>query len=59
MQNSDPITTQSGLGLRETLFVFGEDDPTVDLAYDRYYTHAADLAKEHGISSLRFVNRKN
>lgn len=51
MQNSDPITTQSGMGLREALFVFGDDDPTVGRACDRYYTLAADLAKEHVIAS--------
>lgn len=59
MQNSDPITTQSGMGLRAALFVFGDDDPTVDGTCDRYYTHVADLAKDHVKASQRLVNRKN
>ena len=59
MQNSVPITTQSGMGLRAALFVFGEDDPTFDGTCDRDYIHVIDLVKSQVITSQRLVDKKN
>ena len=58
-QNLVPFITQTGLGLRETLSVFGDDYPTPDGTCVRDYIHVVDLAKAHVIALQRLLDKKN
>jgi UDP-glucose 4-epimerase len=58
-QNLVPFITQTGLGLRETLSVFGDDYPTPDGTCVRDYIHVVDLAKAHVIALERLLDKKN
>jgi UDP-glucose 4-epimerase len=58
-QNLVPFITQTGMGLREELSVYGDDYPTVDGTCIRDYIHVVDLAKAHLIALQRLVNKKN
>lgn len=58
-QNLVPFITQTGMGLRESLSVYGNDYPTVDGTCVRDYIHVVDLAKAHVIALQRLVNKKN
>ncbi|MFV8371833.1 UDP-glucose 4-epimerase GalE [Flavobacterium sp. LB2P74] len=58
-QNLVPFITQTGMGLRATLSVYGNDYPTVDGTCVRDYIHVVDLAKAHVIALQRLVNKKN
>ncbi|MFQ3174772.1 MAG: UDP-glucose 4-epimerase [Flavobacterium sp.] len=58
-QNLVPFITQTGMGLREELSVYGDDYPTVDGTCIRDYIHVVDLAKAHVIALQRLVNKKN
>jgi UDP-glucose 4-epimerase len=58
-QNLVPFITQTGMGLREELSVYGDDYPTVDGTCIRDYIHIVDLAKAHVIALQRLVNKKN
>ena len=44
-QNLVPFITQTGIGLRKELMVYGNDYPTVDGTCIRDYIHVVDLAK--------------
>lgn len=57
--NLVPFITQTGIGLREQLSVFGDDYPTDDGTAIRDYIHVIDLAKAHVISLERLLNGKN
>src|SRR5690606_5109359 len=46
-QNLVPFITQTGIGLRKELSVFGDDYPTPDDTCIRDYIHVVDLAKAH------------
>ena len=46
-QNLVPFITQTAIGLREQLAVFGNDYPTEDGTCIRDYIHVVDLAKAH------------
>lgn len=46
-QNLVPYITQTALGLREQLSVFGDDYPTHDGTCIRDYIHVVDIAKAH------------
>jgi UDP-glucose 4-epimerase len=58
-QNLVPYITQTAIGLREQLSVFGEDYPTPDGTCIRDYIHVVDLAKAHVIALQRLLNASN
>ena len=58
-QNLVPFITQTALGLRKELSVYGGDYPTVDGTCIRDYIHVVDLAKAHVIALERLLNNKN
>ncbi|MEH6680551.1 MAG: UDP-glucose 4-epimerase GalE [Sediminicola sp.] len=58
-QNLVPFITQTGVGLREQLSVFGDDYPTPDGTCIRDYIHVVDLAKAHVVALERLLNHRN
>jgi UDP-glucose 4-epimerase len=58
-QNLVPFITQTGIGLREQLSVYGDDYPTPDGTAIRDYIHVVDLAKAHVVAMHRLVENKN
>ncbi|MEO9513082.1 MAG: UDP-glucose 4-epimerase GalE [Flavobacteriaceae bacterium] len=58
-QNLVPFITQTGVGLREQLSVFGDDYPTEDGTCVRDYIHVVDIAKAHVVALQRLLNQKN
>lgn len=58
-QNLVPFITQTGLGLRNELSVYGDDYPTPDGTAVRDYIHVVDLAKAHVIALKRLLDKKN
>ena len=58
-QNLVPFITQTALGLRKQLSVFGDDYPTSDGTCIRDYIHVVDLAKAHVIALQRLLNKQN
>jgi UDP-glucose 4-epimerase len=58
-QNLIPYITQTGIGLRQELSVYGDDYPTPDGTCIRDYIHVVDLAKAHVIALQRLINKKN
>jgi len=57
--NLVPFITQTGLGIREELKVFGNDYNTIDGSCVRDYINVVDLAKAHVIAIQRLINKKN
>ncbi|EZH71599.1 UDP-galactose-4-epimerase [Aquimarina atlantica] len=58
-QNLIPFITQTAIGLREQLSVFGDDYPTSDGTCIRDYIHVVDLAKAHVVALQRLLDGKN
>jgi len=58
-QNLVPFITQTAIGLREQLSVFGDDYPTPDGTCIRDYIHVVDLAKAHVIALERLLKGNN
>jgi UDP-glucose 4-epimerase len=58
-QNLVPFITQTAIGLREKLSVFGNDYPTPDGTAIRDYIHVVDLAKAHVVALKRLLNQQN
>ena len=58
-QNLVPFITQTAIGLRKELSVFGDDYPTPDGTCIRDYIHVVDLAKAHVIALKRLLENKN
>ncbi len=58
-QNLVPFITQTGIGLRKELSVFGSDYPTPDGTCIRDYIHVVDLAKAHVVALKRLIEKKN
>ncbi|MFP9112403.1 UDP-glucose 4-epimerase GalE [Flavobacterium sp. RHBU_3] len=58
-QNLVPFITQTAIGLREQLSVFGDDYTTPDGTCVRDYIHVVDLAKAHVVALQRLVDAKN
>jgi UDP-glucose 4-epimerase len=58
-QNLVPFITQTAIGLREQLSVFGNDYPTPDGTCIRDYIHVVDLAKAHVVALERLLENKN
>jgi UDP-glucose 4-epimerase len=58
-QNLVPFITQTSIGLRQELSVYGNDYPTPDGTCIRDYIHVVDLAKAHVIALQRLLNKNN
>lgn len=58
-QNLVPFITQTAVGLRAQLSVFGDDYPTEDGTCIRDYIHVVDLAKAHVAALQRLIDNKN
>ena len=58
-QNLVPFITQTGLGLRKELLVYGDDYDTPNGTCVRDYIHVVDVAKAHVIALQRLLNKKN
>jgi len=58
-QNLVPYITQTGIGLRKQLSVFGDDYPTTDGTCIRDYIHVVDLAKAHVKALVRLIEGNN
>jgi len=54
-----PYVTQTAIGIREKLNVFGKDYNTPDGTAIRDYIHVVDLAKAHVVAIHRFLNNLN
>lgn len=54
-QNLVPYITQTGVGLREQLSVFGDDYPTPDGTAIRDYIHVVDVARAHVAAVQRLL----
>jgi UDP-glucose 4-epimerase len=55
--NLMPYITQTAMGVREKLMVFGNDYPTKDGTPIRDYIHVVDLAEAHVIAVKRLLNK--
>jgi UDP-glucose 4-epimerase len=58
-ENLVPFITQTALGLRDELKIFGDDYNTPDGSCIRDYLHVVDLAKAHVIAVKRMLENKN
>ena len=58
-QNLVPLVTQTAIGIREKLLVFGNDYLTPDGTCIRDYIHVVDLAKAHVIAMKRLIAEEN
>jgi len=58
-QNLVPFITQTAMGIRKELSVYGDDYPTVDGTCIRDYIHVVDLAKAHVVALQRLIDHKN
>jgi UDP-glucose 4-epimerase len=58
-ENLVPYITQTAIGLRDELKVFGDDYDTPDGSCIRDYLHVSDLAKAHVVAVKRLMERKN
>lgn len=54
-QNLVPFITQTAIGKREKITVYGDDYNTADGSAIRDYIHVVDLAKAH-VAALKFLN---
>ncbi len=57
--NLVPFITQTAMGIREQLSVFGDDYNTPDGSCIRDYINVVDLAKAHVVAVNRLLNKKN
>lgn len=57
--NLVPFITQTGVGIREQLSVFGDDYETPDGTAVRDYIHVVDLAKAHVVALERLLKGNN
>ncbi len=57
--NLVPFITQTAIGIRKQLSVFGHDYNTPDGTAIRDYIHVVDLAKAHVVATERLLNNKN
>ena len=57
-QNLIPFITQTAIGKREMLSVFGNDYPTIDGSCVRDYIHVMDLARAHVIALKSLLEDK-
>ena len=57
--NLVPFITQTAIGIRDQLSVFGNDYNTPDGTAIRDYIHVVDLAKAHVVAAERLLQNKN
>lgn len=57
-QNLVPFITQTAMGIRQELSVFGNDYPTPDGTCIRDYIHVVDLAKAHVVALQRLLQNE-
>jgi UDP-glucose 4-epimerase len=57
--NLVPFITQTAIGIRKQLSVFGDDYNTPDGTAIRDYIHVVDLAKAHVVATERLLQNKN
>lgn len=57
-QNLVPFITQTAIGKRQELSVFGDDYPTPDGTCIRDYIHVMDLAKAHVVALEKLLDNK-
>jgi UDP-glucose 4-epimerase len=57
-QNLVPFITQTAIGKREKITVYGDDYNTADGSAIRDYIHVVDLAKAH-VAALKFLNENS
>ncbi len=57
--NLVPYITQTAIGIREELSVFGNDYNTKDGSCIRDFIHVVDLAKSHVLAVQRLIGKKN
>ncbi len=57
-QNLVPFITQTAIGKREKITVFGDDYETLDGSCVRDYIHVVDLAKAH-VSAIKRMEQRN
>lgn len=57
-QNLVPYITQTGIGQRDELSIFGDDYPTEDGTCIRDYIHVVDLADAHVVALERLLQSK-
>lgn len=57
-QNLIPYLTQTAIGIREKLSVFGDDYDTPDGSCIRDFINVVDLAKAHVIAIRRILEKK-
>jgi len=58
-ENLVPFITQTAIGLRDELKVFGDDYNTPDGSCIRDYLHVVDLARAHVVAVKRLMGNKN
>jgi UDP-glucose 4-epimerase len=58
-ENLVPYITQTAIGLRVELKVFGDDYETPDGSCIRDYLHVTDLSKAHVVAVKRLIDKKN
>lgn len=58
-QNLVPYITQTAMGLRKELSVYGNDYPTPDGTCIRDYIHVVDVAKAHVVALQRLLKNQN
>jgi UDP-glucose 4-epimerase len=58
-ENLVPYITQTAIGLRDELKVFGNDYDTPDGSCIRDYLHVSDLAKAHVVAVERLIEKRN
>jgi UDP-glucose 4-epimerase len=58
-QNLVPFITQTAIGVRQQLSIFGNDYHTPDGSCIRDYIHVVDLAKAHVVAIKRLVENKD
>ncbi len=58
-QNLVPFVTQTAIGKRKELSIFGDDYPTPDGTAIRDYIHVVDLAQSHVVALERLIDDKN
>ncbi len=58
-QNLVPFVTQTAIGIRNELAIYGDDYPTADGSCVRDYIHVVDIAKAHVVAMQRLLTNQN
>jgi UDP-glucose 4-epimerase len=57
--NLVPVITETAIGVREQIIVFGDDYPSRDGSCIRDYVHVTDLARAHTLALDALIGKKN